>query len=114
MTNEKKAAIAYIVASKVKTRISAVYDYSRNKYCNYSNNGMYNQVNVYDYDRNSYLGGILPSVYDYATNSYINIDIRGSIFSGYDYETSQFFSGNIYDTMVSLYCNGQYSNYSII
>lgn len=114
MTNEKKAAIAFIVALSRRNGISAVYDYSRNKYCSYTSSGSRNQIQIFDYDRHNFIGGLLPNVYDYASNSYININVRNNTFSGFDYETSQFFSGTICDTMVSLYSNGQYSNYTIL
>lgn len=118
MTDEKKALIAFIAAlshnRKNNRRIVAVYDYARNKYCHFTDSGSHNQLHIYDFNRSSFITGTLPNIYDYASNSYINVEIRNNTFSGYDYETSQFFSGTIYDTIVSLYCNGQYSNYSIV
>lgn len=118
MTDEKKALIAFIVAlthnKRPNRRIGAVYDYGRNRYCHFTDNGSNNRLHIYDNERHSFITGILPNIYDYASNSYINVEIRNNMFSGYDYETAQFFSGTIYDTIVSLYCNGQYSNYSIV
>ena len=113
MTNEKKAAVVFIVASRLKNRVTAVYDYGRSKYCTFSDHSIGNNLNIYDQERNSFIGGNLPNAYDYASSSYINIVIRNNYFSGYDYETSKYFSGNVYDTLVSLYLDGRIYNYSI-
>lgn len=114
MNQDKLAAIAYIAALSQNRIISSVYDYNRNRYCAFSNSGSNGFVNVYDYNRNCFIMGNLPNVYDYSTNSYVQIDVRNGMISGFDYGTSVFFTGNVLDTMVSLYVNGQYYNYSFV
>lgn len=114
MNLDKQAAIAYIAALSKKKNVSSFYDYNRNKYCFFSNRGSNGFVNVYDQNRNNYITGYFPSIYDYSTNSYIQIDVRDGMISGFDYGTSVFFTGNVFDTMVCLFVNGQYYNYSFV
>lgn len=114
MNPDKQAAIAYIAALSKNRIISSVYDYSRGRYCFFSNNGNNGAVNVYDQNRNSFITGNLPTVYDYSTNSFVQINVRNGIISGFDYGTSAFFTGNVFDSMVSLFVNGQYFNYSFV
>lgn len=114
MNPDKQAAIAYIAALSRNRNISSVYDYCRNKFCIFSNSDSNGNINVYDSSRNSFIVGNLPTVYDYATNTIIQIDVRNGVVSGYDFEASVFFTGNVLDTMVSLFVNGQYYNYSFL
>lgn len=114
MNLDKQAAIAYIAALSKNMNISSVYDYNRNRYCFFSNRGSNGFVNVYDQNRCNFIAGNLPTVYDYNTSSYVQIDVRNGIISGFDYGSSVFFTGNVFDTMVSLYINGQYYNYSFV
>lgn len=112
MNPDKQAAIAYIAALSKNRNISSIYDYCRNRFCLFSNSGSNGNVNVYDNNRRTFILGNLPTVYDYATNSFVQIDVRNGVVSGYDFETSAFFTGNVLDTMVSLFVKGQYYNYS--
>lgn len=114
MDLDKQAAIAYIAALSKKMNVSSIFDYSRNRYFLFSNNGNNGFLNVYDQNRNSFLAGYLPMLYDYSSNSYVQIDVRNGIISGFDYGTSVFFTGNVLDTMVCLFINGQYYNYSFV
>lgn len=114
MNLDKQAAIAFIAALSKKKIISYVYDYSRSKFCFFSNSGSNGFVNVFDQNRNSFISGNLPTIYDYNTNSYVQIDVRNGMISGFDYGSSVFFTGNVLETMVILYINGQYYNYSFV
>lgn len=116
MQAHTRRAIAYIAGRLISSsRASAVYDYSESRYVNFSGDVSFQNVNVYDYDQRCYVSGSLGSLYHYGNRSYVQLDVNGTNFRGYDYDTRNNLSGNVSGSAVSLYDYGTsaYFNYSV-
>ena len=116
MTDEKRAAVAFICGNKYRRIVATrLFDYNRNKYIPYNiQKNMYG-FNMFDYDRGSYLNGNDGQIFDFATNSYIQIVYNNFSFSGFDYQSGTSFNGIINNDSVSIYDyqGMRYYNYHI-
>ena len=115
MEPNPRACVAYIVARLVSpSGGSAIYDYSRSKYIQFSGTIAASGINIYDYSRGCFLAGSLSSLYDHGRKAYISIMLNGNHFTGYDYADKKHFSGHVDGKSVTLYdhSDGKYYRYS--
>ena len=106
MTADKRAVIAFIVASIVNETqsSSSIYDYSRSKYFFYQVTEITReQVALYDFERKGCLRGNLSNIYDYVSGSYINVSAHNNNINGFDYESGYYFGGYVSGKTVYLY-----------
>lgn len=111
MDSNKRACLAFVVGRAVNQNMNSVYDYSTGRFCLFTSSGSVDNMQVLDHQRNSMLSGSLASLYDFGTNSYISISMNSGSFTGFDYGSSTYFSGNISGNVVMFY-DGQDSSYN--
>lgn len=115
MEHLKRRAISYIVGRILSGKESgAVFDFKDSKYYNFSGE-IGNTISVFDYSRSSYLTGDKTSIFDDYSKKYISLVIEGIVFSGFDYESGEHFSGNVNSNSISFYDydGSTYYNFSI-
>lgn len=111
MESDKRACLAFIIGRTQNSNIHSVYDFGRGRFCLFTSSGDVSNLQVLDHQRNSMLTGSLSGVFDFNTNSYMSINMNGGPFTGFDYGSSTFFSGNISGNVVMIY-DGQESSYN--
>ncbi|CAN5784335.1 hypothetical protein BH18ACI4_BH18ACI4_19640 [soil metagenome] len=120
LKSSTRADIAYIAARIISASSStSIYDYSRNKYVQFSGPVSTKHVNVFDYDESCYVtgngNGSKLSLFHYGNSNFIDLKIHGTNFEGYDFGTASFFNGSVRGRSVSLfdYESSQYYSYII-
>lgn len=105
MTDEKRAAIAFICGIKfISKNINYLYDSTRNKYCFYMLQHVdRNNISVYDFDTKNVIMGRLPQLFDYATGSFLHIGFKDKKAQGFDYQTSNFFSASVSNRTITIF-----------
>lgn len=116
MTDEKRAALAFICGSKyMESMVTRLYDDNRIKYIPYNIQRNQYGFNMFDYDRRSYLNGNDNQIFDFITDSYIQVVYNGYSFSGVDYQSNNAFNGTVSGNKISIYDyeHKSYFNYII-
>lgn len=118
MTDELRAAIAFIVGNKDRFKRSIatrLYDHKRVKYIAYNLQKNSQEINMYDYDRGTYLSGNINYIYDYDTKTYFNVNYSGNNFSGINMSNNENFQGSVNENSIYIYDKEtkEYYNYSI-
>lgn len=116
MDSDKRACLALIIGRAENQDFQSVYDFGAGKICLFTYSGNIGNIHVYDFQRKNIVTGSLASLYDMSTNSFTSITKNGSSFSGYDYGTSSFFSGNVNVNVVMIFDgqNSSYNTYSLM
>lgn len=119
MTDELRAAIAFIVGNKDKDNkhtYNRLFDHKRAKYIPYNIQIIQTGFYIYDYDRGTYLNGNKNYIYDFETEKNFNISYFGDCFFGLDMNNNTHFQGKISGNSIYIYDSqyDEYYNYMII
>lgn len=116
MDSDKRACLAFIIGRAENSNIHSVYDFGRGRFCLFTSSGDAGNLQVLDHQRNSMLTGSLSGIFDFRTSSYMYVNMNGNSFTGFDYGSSTFFSGNISDNVIMLYDSqdSSYNTYSMM
>lgn len=118
--NDKKRACVAMACGILKNKgrlYSSIYDFKRTRYCLFGvNQSGKNTLSIFDYDRKAFFNGTAPNFFDYATSSHVQIKEEGDFMSGYDFQSSQFFSVTFNNSVVSIfdYEYSSFFHYSLI
>ena len=115
MTSQKRRIVAYLAGRIISGKNpSGIFDRASSSWTSVSVVTAPNHLSVYDHDRACMISVVGPPkdlyVYDAGSGRHIQLKINGCNFSGYDFETQAFFSGNVTGTSV-FFCDFQHSDF---
>jgi hypothetical protein len=104
MKADTRRAVAYIAARAITgADASSVYDFDAGKHTLFSGDVAAHEVSVYDFDAKCHIGGELSSLYHFGHKKHIQLTLEGTSFSGFDFDDSRHFSGDVNGSSISLY-----------
>jgi hypothetical protein len=120
MNPSTKRAVAYIAGRASSGRSSsAVFEFSTSRYYNFSGKVTELAISAFDHTENCHIGGVgrlgMYSLHHFGSGKQIRLKIDGRKFTGFDFASGIYFSGNVSGRSVSVYDHGdsQWHRYTI-
>jgi hypothetical protein len=116
MKPRTRACVAFIAGSFITGKpLRSVYDHGQGKHINFSGSIQKGTVNVYDHDAGCHISGNVDqsklALFHHGNTKHLNIDINGSQFNGYDYDTGHF-QGTVNGASVTIFDHGEGAHFS--
>jgi hypothetical protein len=95
MRPHTRRAIVYVAARLAGGRPGPVYDFEATRHFRFSGSADSRTCHVFDHEERCYVSGSFPGLYHHGNRQHVTLRMRGTEFSGFDYDSRSHYSGSI-------------------
>lgn len=111
-----RASIASIAAQLAGNDSSpAIYDYTQGNYVSFDGSVSKSTINISDRNDTVHLVGVLPNLHEERSGAFLTLQVDGTQFQGFDFESQKHFMGSLDGGLVTIFdCeSGQHHHFNV-